>query len=178
MLAMGVETSVPASAYAALGDEGTRALIAIFERTSAPKHVRLRALAALAELNDERAARYLVRLVEARDAAHMAALGELHPARSAGVLRRAMRGLAGRPGLLRSASVLPYLTHRDASIRAAAVRLLAHHPEPAVTAALRARLQSESARAVREALANALRDRSAPPASPPPDAPRTGSPPR
>ncbi|MFT3923621.1 MAG: hypothetical protein QM778_13910 [Myxococcales bacterium] len=178
MLAMGVESSLPPAAYAALGASGTRALISVFERTDAPRHVRLRALGVLSALDDERASEYLARLVELRSSAQMEGLGNLHPLRSPSVLRRALQGLTRHPGKVDASRVMPHLAHRDATVRAAAVRLLASKPEPSVTRALMGQRERERSREVLGALEIALKDRSALPASPPPDAPGSGSPPR
>ncbi len=180
LLGLGVETSVPVDAYAALGEAGTRALISIFGRGASPRHIRLRALSALARLSsrgDAQAARYLLTLVSARED-RMTTLGELHPARSAVVLRRTLRGLGPHAQKISSPNLLRYLTHRDARVRAATVRLLARKDEPEVTTALRAQRERELSREVLEALGEALRDRSALPAAPRPAARENGSPPR
>lgn len=178
LLALGVETSTPVSAYAALGEPGTRALIAIFEREAAPRHIRLRALSALSALDDEIAAKYLVSLLEARDEKRMQALGSLHPKRSTSVLRRTLRGLERSHARVAATDVMPYLTHRDASVRLAAVRLLARKSDSAVTSALQTQRDRERSRQVLEALGVALKDRSAPLATPPQAVPRSGSRPR
>ena len=180
LLGLGVETSIPVDAYAALGESGTRALISIFERESTPRHVRLRALSALAGLSsrdDAHATRYLLALLSARED-RMTTLGELHPARSTAVLRRTLRGLGPHAQKIASTNLVRFLAHRDARIRASAVRLLARKDEPGVTAALWAQRERERSREVLEALGDALKDRSAPPAVPRPDARGNGSPPR
>jgi hypothetical protein len=178
LLGAGIETSTPVSAYAALGESGTRALIAIFERETAPRHVRLRALSALAGLENDTATDYLATLLEARDERQLSRLGSLHPKRSASVLRRTLRGLERRHKRVATTDVMPYLTHRDAAVRLAAVRLLARKPENAVTLALNAQRDRERVGQVQKALALALKGRSAPPAAPRQDAPKNGSQPR
>lgn len=178
LLGLGVETSTPASAYVALGEPGTLALIAIFERETAPRHIRLRALSALAALENDTAANYLTTLLEARDERKLEHLGSLHPKRSTSVLRRTLRGLERSHARISTSDLMPYLTHRDAAVRLAAVRLLARKRESAVTLALQAQRERERSQDVVKALALALKDRSAPPAAPRQDAPRSGSPPR
>jgi HEAT repeat protein len=175
LLGLGVETSTPVSAYAALGDAGTRALIAIFERETAARHVRLRALSTLGALESDIATRYLLTLLEARDATHLAFLGSLHPMRSASVLRRTLHGLERHHEQVAMADLMPYLAHRDPSVRTATVRLLARKPGAEITEALLARRTREPSSEVVKALTLALKDRSAPPASPRPDGPRSDS---
>ena len=182
LLGLGIETATPVSTYAALGEPGTRALIAIFERDTAPRHIRLRALGALSALETPTALDYLASLlVEAGGSASeqkMQRLGNLHPQRSTTVLRRTLRGLERHPARVPAADVMPYLAHRDAAVRLSAVRLLAQKPDREVTQALHAQRDRERSGAVRQALTSALKDRSAPPAAPRQDAPESGSQPR
>jgi hypothetical protein len=192
LLGLGIESSTPARAYAALGEPGTRALISAFERESAPRYIRLRALSALSALaaqDDELATRYLLTLLSAQDKERKTHLGSLAPARSGLVMRRTLRGLERHHRRVSAADVVPYLSHPDAGVRAAAVRLLARKEEPGVADMLRARGREERSREVLTALAEAgvtprepdaeaVKDRSAPPVTPRPDARGSDSPPR
>lgn len=174
-LAAGVESHVPMTRFAELGEPGTKALIAIFEREDAPRYVRLRALSALAAVGSPSARAYLEALVRSAQT-KSARLGALHPSRSPTVLRRALHGLSD--GEVSFDAIEPCLKHKDPAVRAAAVRALSRGQTPKVKRALEAQLAVERSQAVKRALLEALTDRSAPPAAPPRAAPKTDSPPR
>jgi HEAT repeat protein len=176
-LSAGVEASVAPAHFVALGEPGTLALIAIFERDDAPRYVRLRALSMLGAMQDVRARAYLRALIRDQ-AAPDAQLHALHPARSSTALRRALSALAQHDGELPADEVAPCLAHRDPAVRQAAVRVLAGLNSPDAARALRARAEKEPSLPVKRAIQKALTDRSAPPAAPLRADPKTDSPPR
>ena len=130
-LTSGIEATGAEAAIAALGEAGERALRAVFERAAAPYYVRLRALSAMQVFTTEATARYFETLVRASQHPAEGAdrWGELHPARSALVLRRALEGLIAAGALLQPqldlAAVTSCLTHGDAHVRRTAADLLA-----------------------------------------------------
>jgi hypothetical protein len=151
LLGAGIDAAVPVEAFAALGPDVVPALIAIFERDGAPRHIRLRALGVLAALDDARAAARLEALV--RDAAGAPASERFE--HTGLVLRRALDGLRARAqGSLRVAQLAPLLEHRDPHVRTRVVELLAR--QPAARASLEARLPREASASVQAALRSAL----------------------
>jgi hypothetical protein len=163
-LASGVEASSAHDAVVAFGDQGERALRAVFEREGAPLYVRLRALGVLAQFPTEETARYFERLIRAAQRPD-ASLGALHPARSPLVLRRALEGLTPLVALLRPPPKLEdfafCLAHAEAHVRRAAADLLAELEVSGVDAVLTKRLQREPSRMVRGRVQQALTSRSA-----------------
>src|SRR5690606_35754030 len=142
-LSAGVESHVSHARFAELGEAGTQALIAIFEREDAPRYVRLRALSALSAMKDREARAYLEALVVAAVQTKSARLGTLHPARSTTVLRRALTALAEQDAAVSMDAVGPCLKHRDPAVRRAAVRVLSKHRTKAIRRALEAQLAEE-----------------------------------
>jgi hypothetical protein len=185
LLAAGVEASDAYSTILALADEGERALIALFEREQSSRYVRLRALGALTLFESERSTRYLERLVRAAFAAE-SWLGELHPARSPLVLRRALDGLRTNPRLAAAPIALEpvalCLGHADAHVRRAASELLAELAspvaDPRVERVLYQQLAGERSRMVRASLARAITSRSVALRAPRSSVPKSDSPPR
>ena len=166
LLSQGVEPGNAQATIVALGDDGERALEGVFERESAPRYVRLRALNVLATLASPASVHYLDALVRAAQAPDER-LGELHPARSPLVLRRALEGLAN--ARLDLTSVVACLAHMDPQVRRAAANLLASY-QPAtqdptsdarIAAALSALQTHESSRMVRVSVERALSARAA-----------------
>lgn len=159
LLAAGIEANGAHAAIVAYGDAGERALIEVFERETAPVYVRLRALGVLQSFATELSARYFLSLVEAA-AQPNARLGELHPARSALVLRRALEGLLPTAKLLTPAPELApitlCLTNDDAHVRRAASELLATLDDARVEPVLTKQLDQERSRMVRASLNAAL----------------------
>jgi len=162
-LASGVE---PGSAHAqitALGDDAELALIDLFQRKDATRLVRLRALTELASFDDPIAAAYLHELVRAAREP-TAWLGELHPARSSLVLRRALSGLtlSGHwlhPNLDMMA-VSACLDHSDPHVRRAAANSLSRAGASAIAdRALIARRATDRSRMVRASAEDALQTR-------------------
>ena len=181
-LSAGIEPAGATESIVALGAEGERALIAVFERGEAPRYVRLRALGTLGAFETESAARYLESLVR-RSAREEPSLGDLHPARSPLVLRRALDGLRTSAKRTKVKLDLPPITaclaHEDAHVRKSAAELLATLGDGAeIDRALQKRLASEPSKMVRGSLSRALTDRSARLAAPRSADPEIGSPPR
>ncbi len=186
LLRAGVEATDFEAAVVALGEAGEQALRAVFERADALAYVRLRALAALQGFETEGTARYFEALVraaqpptvEARTGAlernFDARLGELHPARSPLVLRRALEGLIALHAhfqlRLDAAALAGCLAHGDAHVRRAAADLsLALDDRPGadeIAQALRAQLVRERSTMVRGHLEKALTSRPVRPAGP------------
>ena len=165
LFAAGIEASSAHGVALSLGSAGERALIELFERTSAARYVRLRALIALLDFESSASARYFERLVAAAHAPKDGWLGELHPARSSLVLRRALEGLRQNAHLLEKPPALDPIArsaaHADAHVRRAASGVLAVLGDRRATAVLSARLESERSRMVRASLERALTSRSA-----------------
>ena len=176
LLTAGVEPGGAHERIAVLGEPGERALRGVFEDQSVPRFVRLRALAVLASFKTAATAHYFealvqaARTVDARPATgepkQTAALGDLHPARSALVLRRALDVLRELAPLLGpkpdTEAVTACLSHPDAHVRKAAAALLATLGGPAqIDRALAERLTHERSRMVRTSVEHALTSRSA-----------------
>lgn len=148
-LRSGVESS---ALPAGLGEDSANALIAIFEDESEPRHVRLRALFALTEIEGASARDFFSRLLS-RDKAAGAARDPLDPRRSLVVLRRALEGLAhAAPDDGSVTLIAPFVAHRDGRIRAAAARALVHVGSPKAREVARARMPNESSKHVRAQL--------------------------
>jgi hypothetical protein len=162
MLAAGIETSAPSVAFADMGAAGTRALISVYERPDAPRHVRLRALAALGGLHDPVAVDYLLGLLAmaGSDASRPVSLGELHPARSPAALHRVLAGLVHAKVAVSAELARPCLEHRDPVVRAEAVRLLAFNRRADVGRLFEEQRKIEGSPRVQRALDQALKDRS------------------
>lgn len=125
-LSAGIEPAGVHDRLLALGFAGEHALQQIFEREAAARFVRLRALGMLQSFETETAALYFAALVRAAEAPD-ASLGDLHPARSPLVLRRALEGLREHAQLLgtrlSAGDVSACLSHHDAHVRRAAAQL-------------------------------------------------------
>jgi len=164
LLSAGVEASGAHAAILALGEAGAQALIAVFERSEAARFVRLRALSELQRFESETSARYFEGLVR-KAAVDDGRLGELHPARSPLVLRRALEGLVPTARSLSPppplALLAPCLEHPDAHVRRLASTLLATLDDRAVEPALTKQLSHERSRMVRASLERGLTGRSA-----------------
>jgi hypothetical protein len=163
-LEAGVETNQAEDAILALGEQGERAVRAVFERDGAPVYVRLRALSLLSRFETEESARYLERLIMAAQQPDES-LGALHPARSSLVLRRALEGLLPVAELLDPQPKLDALSfclaHRDAHVRKAAADLLAKLESREVDLVLAKQLTNERSAMVRGRVQHALTSRSA-----------------
>lgn len=158
-LAAGIESTGAHAKILALGDRGERALVNVFEREAAPRYVRLRALSELGSFGTEASARYLLSLVN-RARTPDASLGDLHPARSALALRRALDGLVETARLLRDRQPLDdvswCLSHPDAHVRRMASEVLATLDDSASQQALQKHLPNERSRMVRGSVTRAL----------------------
>jgi hypothetical protein len=163
-LGAGYEASGVEQKIAALGDSGERALRAVFERETAQRYVRLRALSALQTFETESTALYFAALVLAARVPDRS-LGELHPARSAAVLRRALEGLRGTAPLLGARldrdALTACLLHADAHVRKVATEVLATLEGSDVDRTLDRQLATERSRMVRGSVSRALTSRSA-----------------
>ncbi len=188
LLAAGVEQSVSPQTLAKLGPELPDALLAIFERTSEARYVRLRALSMLSHFPQPRVTQLFLRLVhEGVTPAATALEDALHPGRSALVLRRAIESIATRrapqlelePQL--ELDLTRALAHANAQVRRAAVLTLHEHMHERKAAGLQrllaAQLARESSPMVIDTI-KALRDRSARSQAPRPISPKTATPPR
>jgi hypothetical protein len=163
-LSAGIESSGAHDKIVALGDRGERALQGVFEREAAPRYVRLRALSELGSFGTEASALYLLGLVH-RARTPDASLGDLHPARSALALRRALEGLVETARLLSAGQPLDdvswCLSHPDAHVRRVASDVLATLDDDASQQALQKHLPSERSRMVRGSVTRALAVRAA-----------------
>jgi hypothetical protein len=130
LLTLGVEKPASLGRLRAEGAAEVAALIAVYEDGSLPRHARLRALGVLADSPRPEARSYLEGLVRAAGEA-AGASDELHPARAAGVVLRALRGFRRTPSALPTAALAGCLRHGQAAVRAEAVLLLKaqHTPE-------------------------------------------------
>jgi hypothetical protein len=164
LLGAGVESSGAHDAILALGEAGALALIAVFERAEAARFVRLRALSELQRFESETSARYFATLVQ-RASAPDTGLGDLHPARSALVLRRALEGLIPTARSLTPAPPLTLfsacLEHPDAHVRKAASAVLSTLDDRGVEPVMTKQLNQERSRMVRASLERGLTNRSA-----------------
>jgi len=165
-LSAGIEGSAAHGKIVALGDAGESALQSVFEREAAPRYVRLRALSELGSFGTEASALYLAALVH-RAQKPDAALGDLHPGRSALALRRALEGLVETGRLLGRQlpvdDVVWCLGHPDAHVRRVASDVLATLDGSAAQQALQKHLPTERSRMVRGSVTRALSVRAAQP---------------
>jgi hypothetical protein len=130
LLTLGVEKPASLGRLHATEAADVAALIAVYEDSALPRHARLRALGVLADSPRPEARSYLQGLVRA--AGEPGGAGdELHPARAAGVVLRALRGFRRAPAALPTAALAGCLRHGQAAVRAEAVLLLQaqHSPE-------------------------------------------------
>lgn len=169
-LSLGFEAHDLEASILALGEEGERALIAVFERPQAARYVRLRALSALQAFVTPTSARYFAELVRSAATLPSPQLDELHPARSPLVLRRALTGLLNTAHLLSPrlsvADIAPCLAHASPHVRNVASRVLDaldDGGDGSVERVLMKQLARERSRMVRQSLELALTSRSAPP---------------
>jgi hypothetical protein len=177
LLEAGIETWPEPALFASLGPDVVPALIAAFERDDAAPHARLRALDALAALDDPRCTTLLLRVIAS--AGDGRSENSVPLTRSALSLRRALEGLSQRELRVRDAErALPLLQHADESVRAAAARVLVMRGSKQTRAALEASLQHEPSAQVRAALTAALTGRSARGRAPRLVRPRSAPPPR
>lgn len=170
LLTAGVEPGAAHDSIAALGDAGEHALREVFSDDTAPRHARLRALSVLASFETESTARYFEALVRAAQAPDTR-FGNLHPARSPLVLRRALEGLLPTGRLLAprldSSAVTWCLGHDDAHVRRVASELLATlDGDSKIDGALDKQLVRERSRMVRGSMMRALTSRFARSTSP------------
>lgn len=162
-LTAGIEPSEARHNILALGPAGELAVIAVFEREAAPRYVRLRALSVLQSFETESATRYFADLV-ALFQRPSPRFGELHPARSSLVLRRALEGLVPTGQLLSPPldveGVAACLGHHDPHVRKAAAAVLATLDDGRSERALSSQLAREKSTMVRGTLQQALTSRS------------------
>lgn len=177
-LASGVEQSVTPQTLARLGPALPDALLAIFERTSEPRYVRLRALSMLAQLQHSRVKQLFVRLLhEGVQPVPTQASDALHPSRSALVLRRVIESVSGDADHKLApleADLTRALQHHNAQVRRAAVQALQQLTGARVRQTLAAQLARETSPLVRRALT----DRSVRSQAPRPIVPKSATPPR
>ncbi len=179
LLASGVEQSVTPQMLAKLGPALPDALLAIFERPSEARYVRLRALGLLAHYQQTRVMQLFARLLhDGLEAAPVDVADPLHPSRSTLVVRRAIAGLSTETAARHVARIELDLTralqHRDAQVRRAAVLALQRFDRKTAREALALQRTRETSPLVLKVLT----DRSARSPSPLPSAPKSATPPR
>ena len=175
LLSAGVEQSATPQQLAKLGPELGAALVAIFERTSEARFVRLRALSMLRFDTSARATQLFARLLhEGIAPAATLASDPLHASRSTLVLRRAIDGLADRKVPEIEIDLTKALGHRDPQIRRAAVLALRDHPADFVQRSLATQRARETSPLVRQAFT----DRSVQSPSPRSNGRESATPPR
>ncbi|MBK8171801.1 MAG: HEAT repeat domain-containing protein [Sandaracinaceae bacterium] len=141
-LLSGFEGGASHETWAALGAETLPVLIDVYNTTSEPPFVRIRAVSAVANFPSEATRTFL------RTVATQQGQSEL-------LIREAVSSMARAFGESAEQDLLPFLTHASTTVRVGAVRAIATLHTENATRALQARLSLERDAQVRDALTRA-----------------------
>lgn len=143
-LLSGYESVPTADRWRALGSETLAVLVTLYNDTSQPPYVRLRAVGAAAHYPVPAARTFLLAVAKA-------------PHQKDLFVREAVLALGRAFGAKSVDDITPFLERRETVVREAAARSLARIDAPAARAALRAHLPGERQRQVRQVIERALR---------------------